>query len=174
MFRLVQKYISPYKWKCLLGQPFGGARQGTGQTNKQLQGEKLNFSSFKCENLRRVRCAKWRHLCNFFGGLSIYQCSFKHLFLGWKWRHFVSPPLKLLWLIPYKVIISEGVGELGVTVLNEEAVRGGGTVATFPLLPGAYPPPTHPWLLATHPPHLRYGISVQAQFNSRQPLALFL
>ena len=85
----------------------------------------------------------------------------------------VPPPLKLLWLIPYKVIISEGVGELGVTVLTEEAVRGGGTVATFPLLPGAYPRPTHQWLLATLP-HLRYGISVQAQVNSRQPLALFL
>ena len=76
----------------------------------------------------------------------------------------VPPPLKLLWLIPYKVIISEGVGELGVTVLNEEAVRGGGTVATFPLLPGAYPRPTHQWLLATLP-HLRYLSSGSVQFS---------
>ena len=49
-----------------------------------------------------------------------------------------------------QVIISEGGGELGVTVLDEEAVRAGG-VATFPLLPRAYPYATHQWILATLP-----------------------
>jgi hypothetical protein len=49
-----------------------------------------------------------------------------------------------------QVIISEGGGELGVTVVDDETLRCGG-VATYPLLPGAYPRLIHQWILASLP-----------------------